>query len=107
MKDDMMTLKDTASQDIYLRQWEEFQGIFERIEAGDLDFAVVFSCKGEEFKVRLGEVDADTVKKELLSCKSGIKIALLKTDEASRQFLVRTIAKERCLGLQGGEDNSL
>ena len=76
---------------IRLREWEEVVGIFEGLEISEFDVAVVLSSGGEKFQIRAEGVAAEIVKKELLACKPGSRIAILRTDDTPRPLVIRKI----------------
>ncbi|MFH0896799.1 MAG: hypothetical protein V1850_01965 [Candidatus Bathyarchaeota archaeon] len=95
--------------EILLGEWAECVGIFERLETNEADVTVVLSINDEKFKLIFPAdgAEADIVEKQLLACKSGTMIALLKTDEALRPFVARTIRMQRMPRSPSGDDNIL
>ena len=87
-----VNIKEVLERQIVLKEWEECIGTYERIEINEVDVTVILSIDGQRLILTFSNdgVEADVVK-TLISCKAGTKIVLLKTDEASRPLLVRTI----------------
>jgi hypothetical protein len=76
-----------------LQAWTEHVGRFVKLETGESQVSVVMSCGAENVTLSFprGDLESQTSQRELSSCKLGIRIALIKTDELSRPLLVRKI----------------
>ena len=79
--------------DIHLRIWAECIGLYEGLEVSEFEVAVILSCNGARVRLKFPAdmANMDTLKKQLGSYKLGTKIGLLRTDEAFRSVIIRTI----------------
>ena len=73
--------------------WSECVGRLLRFEVYESELSVILSCGPERIALSFpkDDVESDILRRELSSYKPGTKIALMKTDEASRPLLVRLI----------------
>jgi len=76
--------------EIRLGKWDECLGIFESLEITEADVVVVLSCGAEKLRLLVDGAWAEIVEK-LYACKLGTRIAILKTDEPLRPFLLHTL----------------
>jgi len=78
---------------ICLAPLEEVVGKFLMLEMDESEISVVLSCGDQRFVLSFLQegLEGQTVQGDLALCKPGAKIALLKTNEASRPLLVRVI----------------
>ena len=93
MQKEKKPLKRVMLKEMHLGLWDEFVGIYEKLQTSKFDLVVILSCNGARVRLTFPADTAkiDPVKKELSSYKSGTRIGLLRTDEVSSPFLVRTI----------------
>lgn len=77
----------------YLPAWSECVGSFLSLEIGESRVSVVLSCGAEHVILSFPteSLESQTLQRELSSCKLGTRIALIKTNEASRPLLVRLV----------------
>jgi len=76
--------------------WSEFVANFLRLEIGQSKVSVQLSCGSKRIVLSFPResLESQTLQRELSLCKRGTKIALIKTDEASRPLLVRVIRRK-------------
>lgn len=77
----------------HLETWTELVAKFISLEAGELRASVVLSCNGQHFILSFPtqSLEWQALQRELSACKTGTRIALVVTDEASRPLLIRKI----------------
>jgi hypothetical protein len=82
-----------VSTEKHLETWTELVAKFISLEVGELRASVVLSCNGQRFILSFPteSLEWQMLQRELSACKTGTRIALVATDEASRPLLIRKI----------------
>jgi len=92
----MISAKSIKHREIRLMPWSECVGTLLGLEIGESKVSVVLSLGTRHVKLSFPKesMESRTLQRDLSSCKPGTKIALMKTNEASRPLLVRLVGRE-------------
>lgn len=85
-----LKMRPSKVRELSLRPWEECVASFEKLEMDAIEVAVILSSRDKKVSLAFpaNGLEADIVKKELITCTSGTRIKILRTDDASRPLVI-------------------
>jgi len=74
---------------------EEAVGVYEGMEIKEFEVGIILRGEGDMLRIVFAKerAEVEVLRKELHSRKAGARIALLRTDDASRPLLVRMVGQ--------------